>query len=205
MQNETVQLSLLDDEIANELASEGPNVSEGKAADGAQKISRGQGADMSSANPADSDNASDKCGATGQRSEFDRINNVSRAPFRIHDFDTPRDKEMAVFTHAKKLSEYIFVITEKSPKQLRWSIVSRLQNISTELIENLYRANNEREEAARLEYQKRASVCIDLLDFYAETAKRMKAINLHQMSVIARQTSDVNKLLRGWIKSGKRA
>ncbi|MCI8733901.1 MAG: four helix bundle protein [Clostridia bacterium] len=205
MQNETVQLSLLDDEIANELASEGPNVSEGKAADGAQKISRGQGADMSSANPADSDNASDKCGATGQRSEFDRINNVSRAPFRIHDFDTPRDKEMAVFTHAKKLSEYIFVITEKSPKKLRWSIVSRLQNISTELIENLYRANNEREEAARLEYQKRASVCIDLLDFYAETAKRMKAINLHQMSVIARQTSDVNKLLRGWIKSGKRA
>ncbi len=205
MQNETVQLSLLDDEIANELASEGPNVSEGKAADGAQEISRGQGADMSSANPADSDNASDKCGATGQRSEFDRINNVSRAPFRIHDFDTPRDKEMAVFTHAKKLSEYIFVITEKSPKKLRWSIVSRLQNISTELIENLYRANNEREEAARLEYQKRASVCIDLLDFYAETAKRMKAINLHQMSVIARQTSDVNKLLRGWIKSGKRA
>jgi len=205
MQNETVQLSLLDDEIANELASEGPNVSEGKAADGAQKISRGHGADMSSANPADSDNASDKCGATGQRSEFDRINNVSRAPFRIHDFDTPRDKEMAVFTHAKKLSEYIFVITEKSPKKLRWSIVSRLQNISTELIENLYRANNEREEAARLEYQKRASVCIDLLDFYAETAKRMKAINLHQMSVIARQTSDVNKLLRGWIKSGKRA
>lgn len=205
MQNETVQLSLLDDEIANELASEGPNVSEGKAADGAQKISRGQGADMSSANPADSDNASDKCGATGQRSEFDRINNVSRAPFRIHDFDTPRDKEMAVFTHAKKLSEYIFVITEKSPKKLRWSIVSRLQNISTELIENLYRANNEREEAARLEYQKRASVCIDLLDFYAETAKRMKAINLHQMSFIARQTSDVNKLLRGWIKSGKRA
>ena len=205
MQNETVQLSLLDDEIANELASEGPNVSEGKAADGAQKISRGQGADMSSANPADSDNASDKCGATGQRSEFDRINNVSRAPFRIHDFDTPRDKEMAVFTHAKKLSEYIFVITEKSPKKLRWSIVSRLQNISTELIENLYRANNEREEAARLEYQKRASVCIGLLDFYAETAKRMKAINLHQMSVIARQTSDVNKLLRGWIKSGKRA
>lgn len=205
MQNETVQLSLLDDEIANELASEGPNVSEGKAADGAQEISRGQGADMSSANPADSDNASDKCGVTGQRSEFDRINNVSRAPFRIHDFDTPRDKEMAVFTHAKKLSEYIFVITEKSPKKLRWSIVSRLQNISTELIENLYRANNEREEAARLEYQKRASVCIDLLDFYAETAKRMKAINLHQMSVIARQTSDVNKLLRGWIKSGKRA
>lgn len=113
--------------------------------------------------------------------------------------------DLAVFTHAKKLSEYIFVITEKSPKKLRWSIVSRLQNISTELIENLYRANYERDEQSRTEFQKRASVCIDLLDFYAETAKRMKAINLHQMSVIARQTSDVSKLLKGWIKSGKRA
>ncbi|MCM1394181.1 MAG: four helix bundle protein [Bacteroides sp.] len=134
----------------------------------------------------------------------DKINNVSRKPFVMHDFDTPRDKEMAVFTHAKKLSEYIFVITEKSPKKLRWSIVSRLQNISTELIENLYRANYEREATQRAEFQKRALVCIDLLDFYAETAKRMQAINLHQMSVIAKQTSDVNKLLKGWIKSAKR-
>lgn len=44
------------------------------------------------------------------------IKRSARKPFRIPDFDPPRDKEMAVFTHAKKLSEYIFVITEKSPK-----------------------------------------------------------------------------------------
>ena len=69
------------------------------------------------------------------------VGGVSRKPFRIHDFDTPKDKEMAVFTHAKKLSEYIFVITEKSPAKLRWNIVSRLLNCSVDIIENLYTAN----------------------------------------------------------------
>ena len=44
-------------------------------------------------------------------SENEKEENPSRKPFRIKDFDSPRDKEMAVFTHAKKLSEYIFVIT----------------------------------------------------------------------------------------------
>ena len=29
---------------------------------------------------------------------------TTRKPFRITEFDTPKDKEMAVFTHAKKLS-----------------------------------------------------------------------------------------------------
>ena len=70
---------------------------------------------------------------------------VGRKPFIIHDFDAPRDREMAVFTRAKKLSEYVFVITEKSPKKLRWSIVARLQNCSVDVIEYLYRANYERD------------------------------------------------------------
>ena len=126
---------------------------------------------------------------------------TARKPFVIHDFDPPREKEMAVFTHAKKLSEYVFIITEKSPKKYRWSIVSRLQNTSVDIIENLYRANYEREPARRTEFQKRAMVGLNLLDFYAETAKSKQAVNLHQMTVIARQISDVKRLLTGWIKS----
>lgn len=193
MSQESIQLSFLDEEIAKELENHSPNFDEN------------QNMEQTSVEGA---NSVTQIAETKEKESVEldmHINNVSRKPFVLHDFDTPRDKEMAVFTHAKKLSEYIFVITEKSPKKLRWSIVSRLQNISTELIENLYRANYERDEQARAEYQKRASVCIDLMDFYAETAKRMKAINLHQMSVIARQTSDISKLLKGWIKSGKRA
>lgn len=130
--------------------------------------------------------------------------NASRKPFRIHDFDTPRDREMAVFTHAKKLSEYVFVITEKSPKKFRWSIISRLQNASVEAIENLYHANFEREAEDRLIYQKKAAVSLKLLDFYAETARKKQAITIRQTGILAQYIAETVKLLNGWIKSTKR-
>lgn len=129
---------------------------------------------------------------------------AARKAFRINDFDSPRDKEMAVFTHAKKLSEYIFVITEKSPKNLRWSIVTRLQNASVDVVENLYRANFERDEEKRIKYQKSAAVSLSLLDFYTDTARRKRAITIHHTAVIAKQLAETKKLLSGWIKSTKR-
>ena len=109
---------------------------------------------------------------------------------------------MAVFTNAKKLSEYIFVITEKSPKKLRWSIISRLQNNSVELIECLYRANFEKD-VEREKSQKEALVKLSVLDYYSETAYRMRAITLKQVKVIALQNSEIKKLLHGWIRSTK--
>ncbi len=129
---------------------------------------------------------------------------ATRKSYHINDFDNPRDKEMAVFTHAKKLSEYIFVITEKSPKKYRWSIISRLQNASVELVENLYRANFERDEALRITFQKCAAVCIKLIDFYAETARKKQAITIRQTAVLARHIAETEKLLNGWVRSTKR-
>lgn len=132
----------------------------------------------------------------------DEQNRVSRKPFKITEFEQAHNKEMAVFTHAKKMSEYIFVITAKSPVKLRWSIVSRLINASVDVIENLYRANYERGEE-RKKWQKEAMVSLNLLDFYTVSAKTQQAINFHQMSFIGQQIVEVKKLLHGWVKSGK--
>lgn len=129
---------------------------------------------------------------------------VSRKPYRLTDFDAPHDKEMAVFTHAKKLSEYIFVICEKSPKKFRWSIITRLQNASVEVVENLYRANFERDTEKRLDFQRQAAVALKLIDFYAETARKKQAITIRQTAVIAKQIAETDKLLVGWVKSTKR-
>ena len=128
----------------------------------------------------------------------------ARKPFVLHDFDTPHDREMAVFTAAKKLAEYIFVICEKSPKKFRWSIITRLQNASVDVIENLYRANFEREANKRIAYQKSAMVSINLVDFFAETARSKNAISYHQTAVIAKQIVECKKLLNGWVKATKK-
>ena len=129
---------------------------------------------------------------------------ATRKSYKITDFDNPRDKEMAVFTHAKKLSEYIFVITEKSPKKFRWSIISRLQNVSVELVEHLYRANFERVDTTRLTFQKCAAVNLKIIDFYAETARKKQAITVRQTGILARHIAETEKLLNGWVKSTKR-
>ena len=118
-------------------------------------------------------------------------------------FVKERPKEMAVFTFAKKLGEYVFVITEKSPKKYRWSIVTRMQNCCMEVLEYLYRANFEREKEPRISYQKRAATALKLMDFYAETARKKRAITIRQMDMIAALIYETERLLNGWVKSSK--
>lgn len=49
--------------------------------------------------------------------------------------------DMVVVTKAKNLVKYVFQVTGNSPKKIRFSFVSKIQSISLELIENLYRAS----------------------------------------------------------------
>ncbi len=76
-------------------------------------------------------------------------------------------------------------------------------NTSIDVIECLYRANYERGDE-RLLWQKKAMVALNLLDFYADTAKTEQAINFHQMTIIAQQISETQKLLNGWVRSTKK-
>lgn len=126
---------------------------------------------------------------------------TTRRPYKIDTIDRAKDRqqEMAVFTGAKKLTEYILVITQKSPKKFRWSMVSKLQNSSIRIVELLYLANFDKDNRAK--YLKECNVELSLLDFYAEASKRMQAINIKQMLNIGKQLLEVRKMLQGWIKS----
>jgi len=49
--------------------------------------------------------------------------------------------ELTVIMKSKDLCSYIVAVTQKSPKQFRFTFVSRLQNLAMDVIENIYRAN----------------------------------------------------------------
>ena len=125
-----------------------------------------------------------------------------RKPFVVTTLDPAKDRqqEMAIFTSAKKIAEYVFVITQKSPVKFRWSIVGKLQNTSIELVEVLYSANFASKEK-RTEFQRDARVKLKLLDFYTETANKMQAITNKQMFVLSKMLFEAGKLLSGWVKS----
>lgn len=50
--------------------------------------------------------------------------------------------ELSVVMKAKDLCRYILTVTQKSPKQYRFTFTTRLQNLSMDVIEALYMANS---------------------------------------------------------------
>ncbi len=54
---------------------------------------------------------------------------------------TQANSELRVVTAAKNLCSYVLTATNKSPKSFRFTLVSRLQNLALDAVENIYKAN----------------------------------------------------------------
>ena len=83
-----------------------------------------------------------------------------------------KQSELTVITKAKDLCSYVMTVTQKSPKQFRFTFVSRLQNLALSAIENLFRANDVfvsktdmHSQKERLSYQRSAMTDLKLLAF----------------------------------------
>ena len=53
-----------------------------------------------------------------------------------------KQSELQVITKARDLCSYVMTVTQKSPKHFRYTFVSRLQDLTLSVIENLYLAND---------------------------------------------------------------
>jgi len=119
--------------------------------------------------------------------------------------------ELTVIKKAKDLCSYIVTVTQKSPKQFRFTFVSRLQNMAMDVIENIYRANevfigagrNSNPEK-RLDFQHQALTALKILAYFSELALTHQSILPKQYEQIAKHTSDCQYLLGAWINSDKK-
>ena len=118
---------------------------------------------------------------------------------------------MQVVTSAKNLCSYVLIATNKSPKTFRFTLVSRLQNLTLDIIENVYRANeifvqskNLQNMQKRLEFQHSALTDIKILAYMALLAREQGCILPKQYEQISKLASDCQYLLGAWIKSDKR-
>ena len=50
--------------------------------------------------------------------------------------------ELRVITFAKDLLSYVMTVTQKAPKQFRFSLISRMQGYALDIVEELYYAND---------------------------------------------------------------
>ena len=106
-----------------------------------------------------------------------------------------KPSELLVITKAKDLCSYVMTVTQKSPKQFRFTFVSRMQNLCLSVIENLYRANDvfalpgdQKAFSRRLNYQHEAATDLRILCYFSELAMTQQCIppkQYEQISVYA--------------------
>jgi hypothetical protein len=119
--------------------------------------------------------------------------------------------ELTVIMKAKDLCSYVVTVTQKSPKQFRFTFVSRLQNLAMDVIENIYRANEvfigagkHSNAEKRLDFQHKALTTLKILAYFSEMAMTQNCILPKQYEQIAKLTTDCLHLLGAWINSDKK-
>lgn len=119
--------------------------------------------------------------------------------------------ELRVVTAAKDLCSYVLTATNKSPKCFRFTLVTRLQSLSLDIIENIYRANetflqnkNIQTVQKRLDFQHSALTSLKILAYISLLAREQGCILPKQYEQITKLVYNCQYLLGAWIKSDKR-
>lgn len=114
--------------------------------------------------------------------------------------------ELNVMQKTRDLCDYVLTVTHKSPKEFRFTIVSKLHGYVLSAMENLLRANELRMDGAehitrRKEYQLEAMIDLRLLGYFANIARTQKCILPKQYEQITQKIFECRNLLLAWIKS----
>ena len=119
--------------------------------------------------------------------------------------------ELQVITTAKDLAGYVMTITQKSPKQFRFSLIGRMQGYALDTVEELYAANDVYLDPAdrsavqeRAAHQRKAMGRLKLLVYLAQLSMEQAAIQPKQFEQISRQALNTQNLLGAWISSDRR-
>jgi len=122
-----------------------------------------------------------------------------------------QQNELTVVTKSKELCSYIMTVTQKSPKQFRFTFVTRLQNLSLDVIEKIYYANeifvtkgNEKNAENRLAFQHQALTTLKLIAYISELAMVQKCLLFKQYEQISKLTTDCQRLIGAWINSDRK-
>lgn len=113
-----------------------------------------------------------------------------------------------VITKAKELCGYIMTVTQKSPRQFRFSLVGRLQAYALDIdrANEVYLSGPDMAVKARerLDHQHEALTSAKLLGYVAQLSMEQGAILPKQLEVIARLLLDTQNLCGAWITSDRK-
>jgi hypothetical protein len=120
--------------------------------------------------------------------------------------------DLLVIQVAKELCLYVVEVTQKSPKQFRFTFTTRLQGMALDILELVFLANGlyigpdgrPEERAERRALQQKSLTRAQLLAYVAEMACAQNALLPKQFAEIGRLTMSLQRLVGGWITSDAR-
>lgn len=130
--------------------------------------------------------------------EYDDFKTIDKIPFNAD--------ELMVITVVKKLSAYVILITQKSPKKFRGVFVNRMQNYCLDSLELLLNANFVRMDSIekkkkREDFQKNAIIKLKMLGYISMLSSNVGCILPKQYKQISIQTAEAINLTAAWKKS----
>ncbi len=119
------------------------------------------------------------------------------------------DSELRVITKSKDLLKLTFRIFENSPKKFRFTLTTRIINLSMDVLESLVLANEVLLSAdsfgteRRLNYQKRAIAKLKIIDTLLLVAREQRCILPKQHESLSKLVSDCQNMTGAWIVSDR--
>lgn len=124
-------------------------------------------------------------------------------------------EQLLIFKQAQDLCTYIMKGTQNSPKQFRFTFTTRIQNMSMDIVRDIYRANNiyvkDIQDAGasyainqRLQLQRDALANIQLLMYFSQLSLQQKAITTKNFEQIATMGSGIKGAIIMWIRSDEK-
>lgn len=117
--------------------------------------------------------------------------------------------ELIVITRSKNIISYIFSVSDNAPKKFRFSLLSKMQNLSLDILEALILANEQmlssKENCCkRRELQQKALAGLRVLDSVALIAREQKCLLPKQYEFLSKSIDECTRLTAAWINSDKR-
>lgn len=125
--------------------------------------------------------------------------------------DQPNDSPLKVIVYANDLMSYILKVTQNSPKQYRFTFITRLQNLSMDVVELMLLANDvyvtkgniNKTVEMRIAYQQQALSKLRALGYFSLEAQKYQAIQMGHAIQINKQGANCIKYLQAWQKSDR--
>ena len=113
----------------------------------------------------------------------------------MNDFDIPIIKK--TYDLYKTFHEYRKLV----PKQDRFTIFERSENIIIEVIECLLQAGKVSRSELKITMLEKASIRLNLLRFLIRLLKEVRSIDSKKYTILQEMIDEIGRMLGGWIRS----